>query len=122
MDKAEAFKVVIEIAMQPTSEEQQQDGEHPPSGRKEDRGLAEVSTKSGEAWRPTPLPGYVALELIPRDVQCPMEDAEDVDIAVVLDQVRDSVVPVEEYPDAARRPGVSRAKLRKAPERSCARS
>jgi hypothetical protein len=45
--------------------------------------------------RPTPLPGYVALELIPRDVQRSVEYAKDVDIAVVLDEVRDSVMPVE---------------------------
>jgi hypothetical protein len=52
--------------------------------------------------RPTPLPRYVALELIPRDVQRAMENAKDVDISVVLDEVRNSVVPVEEYPDMAR--------------------
>jgi len=45
--------------------------------------------------RPTPLPGYVALELILRDIQRSMEYAKDVDIAVVLDEVRDSVMPVE---------------------------
>jgi len=45
----------------------------------------------------------VASELIPRDVQRAMEDAEDIDIAVVLDEVRDSVVPVEKYPDVKTR-------------------
>lgn len=52
--------------------------------------------------RPAPLPGYVALELIPRDVQRAMENAKDVDIAVILDGVRNSVVPVEKHPDMAR--------------------
>lgn len=66
--------------------------------------------------RPAPLRGYVALELIPRDVQCVMENAKDVDIAVVLDEVRNSVVPVEKYPDVPRRRGVSRSRQRKAPE------
>jgi hypothetical protein len=43
VDKAEAFKVVIEIAMQATSDEQQRDAENPPSGRKEDRRPGKVS-------------------------------------------------------------------------------
>jgi hypothetical protein len=59
-----------------------------------------------EAWRspprPTPPPGYVALELIPRDVQRAMEDTKDIDIAVILDEVRDPIVPIEQYPDMAR--------------------
>jgi len=62
-----------------------------------------VPRKAGR-WppRPAPLPGYVALELIPRNVQRAMENSKDVDIAVVLDQVRNTVVPVEKYSDIAR--------------------
>jgi len=30
-----------------------------------------------------------------------MKDTEDVDIAVIFDEVRDSVVPVEKHPDVA---------------------
>jgi hypothetical protein len=52
--------------------------------------------------RPTPPPGYVSLELIPRDVERSMEDTEDIDIAVILDEVCDAVVPVEQYPDMTR--------------------
>lgn len=42
-----------------------------------------------------------ASELISRDVQRPMEDTQDVDVAVVLDEVRDSVMPLEKYLDMA---------------------
>ena len=56
--------------------------------------------------RRTP-PRYVALELIPRDVQRSMENAKDVDIAVVLDEVRDTVVSVEEHSDVARGGSIS---------------
>jgi hypothetical protein len=31
-----------------------------------------------------------------------MEDTEDIDIAVILDEVCDAVVPVEQYPDMTR--------------------
>jgi len=37
--------------------------------------------------------------LIPRDVERSVEDAEDVNVPVVLDEVSDSVVPVKQYPD-----------------------
>lgn len=52
--------------------------------------------------RPTPLPSYVASQLIPRDVQRAMEHPKDVDIAVVLEEVCDPVVPVKQNPDVAR--------------------
>jgi len=49
--------------------------------------------------RPALPPCYVSLELIPRDVERSVEDAEDVNVPVVLDELRDSVVPVKQYPD-----------------------
>jgi hypothetical protein len=59
-----------------------------------------ASTAGDEALslppRPAPPPGYVSLELIPRDVERPVEDAEDVNISVVLDEVRDAVMSIEQ--------------------------
>ena len=59
-----------------------------------------------EAWssppRPTPPLGYVSLELIPRDIESPVEDTKDIDIAVVLYEVCDPVVPIEQHSDVAR--------------------
>ena len=52
--------------------------------------------------RPAPPPGYVSLELIPRDVERPVEDAEDVNVPVLFDEISDSVVPIEQYPYVAR--------------------
>jgi hypothetical protein len=52
--------------------------------------------------RPTPPPGHVSLELIPRDVERSMEDTKDIDVAVVLDELRDPIMPLEQYPDMAR--------------------
>ena len=40
-----------------------------------------------------------------------MKDAEDIDIAVVFDEVCDSVMPLEQYAHAARRDGVARPDL-----------
>jgi hypothetical protein len=47
--------------------------------------------------RPSTPPGYVSLELIPGDVQRPMKDAKDIDVSIVLDDVCNSVVPVEQH-------------------------
>ena len=41
-----------------------------------------------------------------------MEDTKDVDIPVILDEVRDSVVAVEQYPYVTRCGGVARPELR----------
>jgi hypothetical protein len=65
-----------------------------------------AKTRPSAAWhappRPTPPPGHVSLELIFRDVERSMEDTQDIDIAVILDEVCDAVVPVEQYPDMTR--------------------
>jgi len=41
-------------------------------------------------------------DLIPRDVQCTVKDAEDVHVSVVLHEVRDSVMPMEQDSYVAR--------------------
>jgi hydroxyethylthiazole kinase-like sugar kinase family protein len=38
--------------------------------------------------RPATPPGYVSLELVPRNIKRAVKDAEDVDVPVILDEVR----------------------------------
>jgi len=46
---------------------------------------------------------YVASELIPGDIERTMEDAENVDVTVVFDQIGDAVMPVKENSHMAAR-------------------
>ena len=52
--------------------------------------------------RPAPPPGYVALELIPGDVERPVKDTQNIHVSVVFDEVRDSVMSVEQYAHVTR--------------------
>ena len=47
------------------------------------------------------LHGYVPSELIPADIERTVEDAQDIDVTIVLDQIGDAVVAVEEDPHMA---------------------
>ena len=55
-----------------------------------------------EPARPAPPPGYVSSELIPRDVERPMKNTEDIDVSVVFNEICDSVVTVEQNSHASR--------------------
>ena len=61
-----------------------------------------VDKRSPLPPRPATPPGYVSLELVPRDVERTVEDAEDVNVSVILEEVGNPIVPIEEYSYVAR--------------------
>lgn len=69
-----------------------------------------ASTSHNEAMpsppRPAPPPCYVSLELVPRDVECSVEDTQDIYVAIVLDEVCDAVLPIQQYAHVTRGCGV----------------
>ncbi len=60
-----------------------------------------------------PSHGYVQSELIPADIERTVEDAQNIDVSIVLDQIGDAVVAVEEDPHMAARCPIAMAHLRK---------
>lgn len=57
------------------------------------------------------------LELILADIERAMEDAQDIDVSIVLDQIGDAVVAVEENAHMAARCSIAMAHLRKCSQR-----
>jgi hypothetical protein len=84
-----------------------------------ERPLVAKSTAIDTAQRLRPVrstESYVPSQLIPGDIKRAVKDAQDVDVLIVGDEVGDSVVFVEQYPDVALRGRISLANLRKSCE------
>jgi len=57
-------------------------------------GLACAEQKDFRHDSAGPSHGYVLLKLIPGDIERTVENAQDIDISIVLDQIGDAVVAV----------------------------